>query len=139
MIRCSTLAERTFKRRFVAATGMAPIAYIQRVRIEEAKRRLEETDAPVDEIGWQVGYEEPAFFRRLFKRTTGVTPGAFRRQFRVPTFIDRSALVEPGRVPDAGVVRSGSRRIGEASSRLATQAPNGAADRVRRAARRPAG
>jgi AraC-like DNA-binding protein len=40
----------------------------------------------VDEISWQVGYEEPAFFRCLFKRLTGVTPGAYRRRFRIPDF-----------------------------------------------------
>lgn len=86
MVRRSGLAERTFKRRFTAATGFAPIAYVQRLRIEDAKRRLERTDAPVDEIGWKVGYEDPAFFRRLFKRTTGLTPGAYRKRFQVPGF-----------------------------------------------------
>lgn len=65
---------------------MSPIAYVQRLRIEEAKHRLERTDVPVDEISWQVGYEEPAFFRRLFKRVTGMTPGGYRRRFRIPDF-----------------------------------------------------
>ena len=86
MIKRSALAERTFKRRFVAATGLAPIAYVQRLRIEDAKRRLERSDAPVDEISWRVGYEDAAFFRRLFKRTTGLAPGAYRRRFRIPAF-----------------------------------------------------
>ena len=86
MVRRSQLAERTFKRRFTAATGIAPIAYVQRLRIEDAKRRLERTDAPVDEIGWRVGYEDGAFFRRLFKRTTGMAPGAYRKRFRIPEF-----------------------------------------------------
>jgi len=86
MIRRADLTARTFKRRFTNATGLSPIAYVQRVRIEEAKRRLERTEASVDEIGWQVGYEEPAFFRRLFKRLTGQSPGADRRHFRVPDF-----------------------------------------------------
>lgn len=86
MIRRSSLAERTFKRRFGAATGLSPIAYVQRLRVEDAKRRLERTDAPVDEIGWRVGYEDGAFFRRLFKRTTGLAPGAYRRRFRIPDF-----------------------------------------------------
>ena len=40
--------------------------------------------APVDEISWKVGYEDPAFFRRLFKRITGVTAGAYRRKFHIP-------------------------------------------------------
>jgi transcriptional regulator GlxA family with amidase domain len=84
MLKRSKLAERTFKRRFVSATGLAPIAYIQRLRIEDAKKRLEETDAPVDDISWRVGYEDPAFFRRLFKRTTGLAPAAYRKRFRIP-------------------------------------------------------
>ena len=86
MVRRTGLTERTFKRRFTSATGLSPIAYVQRLRIEDAKRRLERTEASVDEISWQVGYEEPAFFRRLFKRVTGLAPGAYRRRFRVPDF-----------------------------------------------------
>ena len=86
MIRRTGLTERTFKRRFTSATGLSPIAYVQRLRIEDAKRRLERTEAPVDEISWQVGYEEPAFFRRLFKRVTGMTPGGYRRRFKIPDY-----------------------------------------------------
>lgn len=86
MIRRSGLAERTFNRRFSAATGHAPLAYVQQLRIADAKRRLERTDDSVEEIGWRVGYEDPAFFRRLFKRLTGVTPGHYRRQFQIPAF-----------------------------------------------------
>jgi transcriptional regulator GlxA family with amidase domain len=86
MIKRSKLAERTFKRRFAAATGLTPLAYVQRLRIEDAKRRLERTGASVDEIGWRVGYEDAAFFRRLFKRTTGLAPGAYRKRFRIPEF-----------------------------------------------------
>jgi transcriptional regulator GlxA family with amidase domain len=86
MIRRSKLAERTFKRRFTSATGVAPLAYVQRLRIEDAKRRLERTNAAIDEISHRVGYEDPAFFRRLFKRTTGLAPGAYRKRFQIPAF-----------------------------------------------------
>lgn len=86
MVKQSKLAERTFKRRFTAATGLAPLVYVQRLRIEDAKRRLERTDAPADEVAWRVGYEDAAFFRRLFKRTTGMAPGAYRKRFRIPDF-----------------------------------------------------
>jgi transcriptional regulator GlxA family with amidase domain len=86
MIKRSRLAERTFKRRFTAATGLAPLEYVQRLRVEDAKRRLERTDASVDEVSWRVGYEDAAFFRRLFKRITGLAPGAYRKRFRVPEF-----------------------------------------------------
>ena len=84
--RISGIPERSFKRRFKSATGHAPIDYVQRLRVEEAKRRLERTQAPVDEISWKVGYEDPAFFRRLFKRTTQLTPGEYRRKFSIPEF-----------------------------------------------------
>jgi transcriptional regulator GlxA family with amidase domain len=86
MVKRSKLAARTFKRRFAAATGLTPIAYVQRLRIEDAKRRLERTAISVDEISWKVGYEDAAFFRRLFKRTTGLAPGAYRKRFRIPDF-----------------------------------------------------
>jgi transcriptional regulator GlxA family with amidase domain len=86
VVRQSSLAERTFKRRFTKATGLAPLAYVQQLRIEEAKRRLEVTRDAADEIGWQVGYEDPAFFRRLFKRVTGLSPGSYRRQFQIPAY-----------------------------------------------------
>ncbi|HMB69309.1 MAG TPA: helix-turn-helix domain-containing protein, partial [bacterium] len=89
MVRLSGIPERTFKRRFTQATGHAPIAYVQRLRIEEAKRRLERTDDSVDAISWAVGYEDPASFRRLFKRTTHLTPRAYRRMFALPDFARR--------------------------------------------------
>lgn len=89
MIRRSRLAERTFKRHFASATGLTPIAYVQRLRIEDAKRRLERTSCSVDEISWRIGYEDAAFFRRLFKRITGLTPSAYRKRFRIPGFAQR--------------------------------------------------
>lgn len=94
MIRRSGLAERTFKRRFTNATGFSPIEYVQRLRVEDAKRRLERTDAPVEEIGWNVGYEDPAFFRRLFKRVAGLSPAQYRRRFKIPAYAGGSAPPE---------------------------------------------
>jgi transcriptional regulator GlxA family with amidase domain len=84
MAKWSGLAPRTFKRRFKTATTYTPIAYVQRIRVDQAKRLLETTDEPVEEISWAVGYEDPASFRRLFKRVTGLTPGAYRQRFQVP-------------------------------------------------------
>jgi transcriptional regulator GlxA family with amidase domain len=74
--------ERTLKRRFKAATGLPVLDYVQNLRIEDAKRRLESSDEAADEIGFAVGYEDASFFRRLFKRRTGVTPGRYRRMFQ---------------------------------------------------------
>jgi transcriptional regulator GlxA family with amidase domain len=84
MVTWSGLAPRTFKRRFKAATTHTPIAYVQRIRVDRAKRLLETTDEPIEEISWAVGYEDPASFRRLFKRLTGLTPGSYRQRFQVP-------------------------------------------------------
>jgi transcriptional regulator GlxA family with amidase domain len=86
MVHMAGVPRRSMERRFAKATGLTPLAYVQALRIEEAKRRLERTQAPVDEIGCQVGYENSAFFRRLFKRSTRMTPGAYRRKFRMPQF-----------------------------------------------------
>ena len=84
MVRRSRLSSRTFKRRFRAATGETTISYVQRIRVERAKRALETGSAPIEEISWAVGYEDPASFRRLFKRVTGLTPGEYRRRFQLP-------------------------------------------------------
>jgi transcriptional regulator GlxA family with amidase domain len=92
MVRRSGIPERSFKRRFTQATGIAPIDYVQRLRVEYAKRRLEQSEAAIDEISWAVGYEDPAFFRKLFLRVTGVTPGVYRRKYRVPGPAQRAAL-----------------------------------------------
>jgi len=81
MIEYSGLASRTFKRRFRSATGYTPIEYVQTLRIEEAKQLLETGDMLVDQIGREVGYDDPASFRRLFKRMTGVTPASYRQRF----------------------------------------------------------
>lgn len=78
----SGVPERSVKRRFRTATGKTLIEHIQGLRIEEAKRLLETGEAPLDEICLQVGYEEVAFFRRLFKRLTGLTPGEYRKMFK---------------------------------------------------------
>jgi len=80
----SGVPERSFKRRFTRATGLAPTAYVQRLRVDDAKRRLERTESPVEEIAWQVGYGDPAAFRRLFKRLNGISPAGYRRKYRVP-------------------------------------------------------
>ena len=70
------------KRRFKAATGSSLIDYLQNLRIEEAKRSLENTDLPIEEISERVGYSDASFFRRLFKRLTGLTPSHYRRFFQ---------------------------------------------------------
>lgn len=76
------LPERTLKRRFKKAVGCSLIEYLQNLRIEEAKKLLEQGDLPVEEISVAAGYEDVSFFRRLFKRLTGLNPGQYRRMFQ---------------------------------------------------------
>jgi transcriptional regulator GlxA family with amidase domain len=77
----SGLEPRTFARRFRAATGYLPMDYVHALRIEEAKQLIETEGAGIDEVGFSVGYEDPTFFRRLFKRKAGLTPAAYRKKF----------------------------------------------------------
>jgi transcriptional regulator GlxA family with amidase domain len=77
----SGLSRRTFARRFRAATGHRPIDHVHALRIERAREMLEQGAGPIDDVGFEVGYEDPTFFRRLFKRMTGLTPAAYRRKF----------------------------------------------------------
>jgi transcriptional regulator GlxA family with amidase domain len=80
MIRQSGLSRRTFARRFRAATGHAPLDYVQRVRIEESKQILETERSTVEKIAHQVGYDDTVSFRRLFKRMVGETPAEYRKR-----------------------------------------------------------
>lgn len=82
MAKRAALPERSFHRRFKAATGQAPLAYVQALRIEEAKHLLERGSMGIDEIGASVGYAEPASFRRLFRRLVGISPSQYRRRFQ---------------------------------------------------------
>lgn len=78
----SGLARRTLLRRFKEATGLSPLTYVQGLRVAAARRRLERSDAPVEAIGLEVGYENTGFFRRVFQRSTRLTPSAYRKRFR---------------------------------------------------------
>lgn len=82
--RLSGLPKRSFDRRFKVATGYSPLAYVQALRIEEAKQMLETGSSPIDAVGREVGYEDAASFRRLFRRMTGMPPGDYRKRFRIP-------------------------------------------------------
>ncbi|WP_439616481.1 GlxA family transcriptional regulator [Shinella sp.] len=88
MVARSGLAERTFKRQFKAATGYAPVDYVQAMRIEEAKQMLETEPLAIEEIAVAVGYEDPTFFRKLFRRRVGVTPAQYRQRNRLRTLGD---------------------------------------------------
>ncbi len=82
MIELAELPERSFNRRFKRATGLAPMEYVHTLRLEEAKQLLESGGEAVEAIAQQVGYEDAAFFGRLFRRKVGVTPAQYRKRFR---------------------------------------------------------
>ena len=75
------ISPRHFKRRFKTATGETPLAHLQRLRIENAKRFLERTRDTINEITWKVGYEDINSFRRLFIKHTGLSPKQYRNKF----------------------------------------------------------
>jgi transcriptional regulator GlxA family with amidase domain len=81
MMERSGLNPRTFARRFRVVTGYPPIDYVQDIRVEEAKQLLETEQLAIEDIAGAVGYDDPASFRRLFKRKAGPTPAAYRRKF----------------------------------------------------------
>jgi transcriptional regulator GlxA family with amidase domain len=107
--RVSGLPKRTFDRRFRVATGYSPLAYVQALRIEEAKQMLETGSAPVDAVGREVGYEDAASFRRLFRRLSGISPGDYRRRFRIPDYVRGPCFGSPP-PPRAPPPPAGSRR-----------------------------
>jgi transcriptional regulator GlxA family with amidase domain len=88
MTTASGLTARTFKRRFESATGYSPLDDVLSLRLEEAKQMLEASDTAIDKIAQQVGYAEPAAFRRLFKRSTGNAPLHDRQRFQHVTALD---------------------------------------------------
>ncbi|HJW43359.1 MAG TPA: GlxA family transcriptional regulator [Geothrix sp.] len=77
------LGDRTFLRRFQAATGMTPGQYLQHLRVGKARELLERSGLSVDEIAWQVGYGDPGAFRKVFLKVMGLSPGEYRRRFAI--------------------------------------------------------
>jgi len=81
LLQKSSLGKRTMIRRFKTATGDTPHEYLQRIRIEKAKRFLETTSKTFSEITWDVGYNDISSFQRLFKVNTQLTPREYRNKF----------------------------------------------------------
>jgi len=75
------MSQRNLIRRFKAATGHLPGAYVQALRVTAAKQMLEGGSQPIQGVASGIGYEDVAFFRTLFKRHTGMTPAEYRRRF----------------------------------------------------------
>jgi transcriptional regulator GlxA family with amidase domain len=77
------ISPRHFKRRFKSATGDLPLKYLQRIRIDAAKERLETTNQTIEEITWAVGYQDVSSFCRLFKQHAAISPSVYREKFCV--------------------------------------------------------
>lgn len=75
------MSQRSFMRKFKDVTGNTPLEYIQRVKVEAAKRELEKGRATVEEISMDVGYDDFNSFRNIFKRFTGLTPQEYKRKY----------------------------------------------------------
>ncbi len=78
------VSYRTLHRRFDAAAGMAPLAYLQALRVEQAKELLEGTSLSLERVVERVGYSDVPAFRRLFLRSVGLSPAQYRQRFRRP-------------------------------------------------------
>ncbi|WP_372782445.1 GlxA family transcriptional regulator [Phenylobacterium sp.] len=103
------LGVRTFVRHFKAATGRLPADYLQAVRIEAAKVMLESDNRPIQSISSEVGYDDVAFFRSLFKRITRMTPTEYRANF-APLNVSGPAALEAYRMPAAAPMAMGEPR-----------------------------
>lgn len=75
------MSRRTFERRFKKATGDTPLNYLQRIRVEKAKRLLENSQKNFGEICYRVGYEDSSHFRMVFKKHTGLLPSEYQKKF----------------------------------------------------------
>ena len=76
-------SRRNFLRRFKDATGNTPIEYLQRVRVEAAKRLLEHSPGNIGEVVAATGYNDVKSFRQLFKKYTGFSPTGYRNRYRI--------------------------------------------------------
>ena len=75
------ISKSYLSRRFRQQTGMSVIRYVNRLRVEAAKRLLIGSKLRVNEIAYQVGFESPKYFYRVFKAAAGASPAAFRKSY----------------------------------------------------------
>ena len=77
------VSPRTFARRFRTETGTTPLQWLLGRRVLEARRLLESSDLPVEDVAWRCGFGTAASLREHFRRATATTPTAYRRSFQV--------------------------------------------------------
>lgn len=76
------MSKRNFIRRFKNATRLNPVEYIQRTKIEVAKKALELGNANIADVTYSIGYNDLKTFRSLFKKITGLTPLDYRNKYK---------------------------------------------------------
>ena len=76
-----SISRRNFERRFKKATSNTPVEYLQRVKIEAAKKSLESSRENVNEVMYSVGYSDSKAFRTMFKKITGLSPVSYRNKY----------------------------------------------------------
>jgi len=76
-----SIDRRNFDRRFRKATGNSPLEYMQRVKVEAAKKSLETSRKTINEVMYQVGYSDLRAFREVFKKITGMSPIEYRAKY----------------------------------------------------------
>ena len=78
----AAMSARTFARAFVRETGTTPAKFVERARVDAARRALEDTDEPVAMLAHRFGFGHPETMRRVFLRHLGVGPQDYRRRFQ---------------------------------------------------------
>jgi len=81
LAKIAAIGRRSFERRFKQATNNSVLEYIQRIKVESAKRKFETSRENINEVMYDVGYTDTKAFRDLFKRLTGLTPMEYRNKY----------------------------------------------------------
>jgi len=76
-----SLGRRSFERRFKVSTNNSVLEYINRVKIETAKRSFETSRKNINDVMYDVGYTDTKAFRTIFKKITGLTPVEYRNKY----------------------------------------------------------
>ena len=76
------VSTRNFIRRFKKATQNTPYEYIQRVKVEVAKKSFESTTLNINEVLYHVGYNDEKAFRKVFKKYSGVSPKEYQKKIQ---------------------------------------------------------
>jgi len=111
MAQHANMSVRNFDRRFRHAVGEAPSNYLQKLRVEKAKRLLESTNDSIEEIIVKVGYEDDRSFRRLFRRLTDLSPKAYRVRYGPRRPVRQSQFAALLNNEKSARVRQGNNRI----------------------------